>query len=49
MTIASVLHVFDVVPALDETGKQTDPTVGMTTGLISYVEYYRQGSVNGKW
>ncbi|KAI0796313.1 CyP450 monooxygenase [Irpex lacteus] len=36
MTIASVLHVFDVVPALDETGKQTDPTVGMTTGLISY-------------
>ncbi|KAI0770762.1 putative CyP450 monooxygenase [Irpex lacteus] len=34
--IASVLHVFDVVPALDEHGKQLDPSVQMTTGLLSY-------------
>ncbi len=35
--IASVLHVFDVVPALDEHGKQLDPSVQMTTGLLSCV------------
>ncbi|KAI0798709.1 cytochrome P450 [Irpex lacteus] len=35
-TIASVLHVFDILPALDEDGKQLDPTVQPTTGLLSY-------------
>ena len=37
LTIASALHVFDVLPAWDETGKELDITVQMTTGLISYV------------
>ena len=37
LTIASALHVFDILPALDENGKELDPTVEMTTGLLSYV------------
>ncbi|KAI0092433.1 CyP450 monooxygenase [Irpex rosettiformis] len=36
LTMASVLHVFDIIPAVDEHGKQLDPTVQMTTGLLSY-------------
>ncbi|KAI0698605.1 CyP450 monooxygenase [Cytidiella melzeri] len=36
LTIASVLHVFDVLPSLDENGKERDPTPQMTTGLLSY-------------
>ena len=35
--IASVLHVFDVVPGLNENGKELDPAVEMTSGLLSYV------------
>lgn len=37
MIIASVLHVFDIVPAKDENGKQLDTAVQMTSGLLSYV------------
>ncbi|KAI0698606.1 CyP450 monooxygenase [Cytidiella melzeri] len=36
LTIASVLHVFDVLPSLDENGKELDPTPQMTTGVVSY-------------
>ncbi|KAI0698607.1 CyP450 monooxygenase [Cytidiella melzeri] len=36
LTIASVLHVFDVLPSLDENGKELDPTPQMTTGFVSY-------------
>ncbi|KAI0092432.1 CyP450 monooxygenase [Irpex rosettiformis] len=35
LTMASALHVFDILPAVDENGKQLDPTVQMTTGLLS--------------
>jgi cytochrome P450 len=35
LTIASVLHVFDILPSLNEYGVPHDPTPKMTTGLLS--------------
>lgn len=52
MTFASVLHVFDVVPALDSNGKQLDPTIQMTTGILSYVhrrENYADAHSRMQW
>ena len=37
LTIASVLHTFDIVPAIDEDGKQLDPSPNATTGMFSSV------------
>ena len=37
LTIASALHVFDILPALDENGKELDLAIEMTTGFLSYV------------
>ena len=37
LTMAVILHVFDVLPAVDEYGKELDPTPQMTTGVQSYV------------
>ena len=34
--MASALHVFDILPAVDENGKELDLTVQATTGLLSY-------------
>ncbi|KAI0698594.1 cytochrome P450 [Cytidiella melzeri] len=37
LTIASVLHVFDVLPSLDEDGKELDPTTQLSaSGIISH-------------
>lgn len=35
LTIASILHVFDVVPAIDSYGQPIDPTPAPTVGLVS--------------
>lgn len=40
LTIASVLHVFDIVPAVDENGKEVDRRPNATTGLVSYVLFW---------
>ena len=37
LTIASVLHVFDIVPSKNEHGVEHDPTPKMVNGLLSSV------------
>ncbi len=37
LTMAAVLHVFNVLPAVNENGQELDPTPQMTTGVQSYV------------
>ena len=37
INIASVLHVFDILPPKDEHGRTIEVTPGMTNGLISWV------------
>ena len=39
--MASVLHVFDVLPLLDENGDELDPTPHMTSaGIVSSVTVF---------
>ncbi|KAI0770765.1 cytochrome P450 [Irpex lacteus] len=38
LTIASILHTFDIVPAIDEDGKDLDPTPQMVGSLVSFPE-----------
>ncbi len=40
MTVASVLHVFDITPPLDEQGRPIQLRQGMTDGLTSYVSFH---------
>ncbi|KAI0092441.1 cytochrome P450 [Irpex rosettiformis] len=40
LTIATVLHVFDIVPSLDENGNKLDPTPQMTTGILSFPDRF---------
>jgi hypothetical protein len=44
LTVASVLHVFDVLPSLNENGVEHDPTPEMTTGLLSSVTVHISSS-----
>lgn len=39
ITIASVLHTFDIHPVVGEDGKRFDPSVDTATGLVSYVQF----------
>ena len=46
--MASALHVFDILPAMDENGKELDLTVQATTGLLSYVSHAWQGILTSR-
>ena len=37
MTIASVLHTFNIYPVLNENGEKFDPFSSVVTGMVSYV------------
>ncbi|KAI0369339.1 CyP450 monooxygenase [Pilatotrama ljubarskyi] len=41
INVASVLHVFDIVPALDEHGQPIPVEARMTSGFLSYLEEFK--------
>ena len=46
MTVASILHTFNIHPVIGEDGTKFDPETEASTGLISYAQLLCQLTFN---